>query len=179
MTVFGGINFMDFREKENYRVFKEEIFASIEPLTPYIDELPFVLIHTGVKRVSGTILRPIRQRWLEGDKLVIDGYKRIADLARRSKRAIIEKDWETLAELMNENHEIQKALGASGEHNDRLIEIAMRNGALAAKLSGAGGGGTIIVLSKSPGKIIDACKKAGASHILYPKPSPGLTLAIR
>ena len=179
MTIFGGINYMDFREKEHYRVLEEEIFATIEPLAAFIDELPMVLIHTGVKRVSGVILKPIRQRWLEGDKLVIDGYNHIGELARRGKRALIEKDWPSLAELMNENHEIQKSLGASGVHNDRLIDAAMRNGALAAKLAGAGGGGTIIVLTDNPEKIIRACKRAGASRILFPKPSPGVTVTVK
>jgi len=179
MTIFGGINYMDFREKEHYRVLGEEILATVEPLAPFIDELPMVLVHTGVKRVSGVILKPIRQRWLEGDKLVIDGYNRIGELARRAKRALIEKDWTALAELMNENHEIQKALGASGVHNDRLIDAAMRNGALAAKLAGAGGGGTIIVLTHNPEKIIRACKRAGATRVLFPKLSPGVTVAVK
>ena len=178
MTLFGGMNYMDFREKQHYRLLKEEIYASIEPLADAAPPLPLVLIHTGVKRVSGVVLRPIRERWLEGDRLVLEGYRRIGDIARQAKRAIIENDLAKLADYMNENHEIQKALGASGEDNDRLIDIAMKNGALAAKLAGAGGGGTIVVLSENPDRIIKACKKAGASRILYPAPSPGLNVTI-
>ena len=117
MTVFGGINFMDFREKENYRRLGEEIYATVEPLAPHVKELPFLLAHSGIKHVSGAVHLPIRERWLDGEKLVVEGYERIAGLCRRGKRALIERDWQTLADLMNENHRIQHEISHVGERN--------------------------------------------------------------
>ena len=175
MTVFGGINFMDFRGKEYYRDIDEELYAAVEPLRDVCTELPFVLVHTGKKRVSGTILKPIRERWLDGDRDVVEGYRRIMVLGQRGKRALIDRDWPTLARLMNENHRIQQELGASGEENDRLIDIALENGAMAAKLAGAGGGGTIIALTFEPDRMIAALKAQGAADVLHPWPTPGLS----
>jgi galactokinase/mevalonate kinase-like predicted kinase len=176
MTVFGGLNFMDFRDKELYRDLKHEIFATIEPLDAIVTDLPIILAHTGQQRVSGRVLRPIRERWEQGDRLVHDGYRRIAELARLGKRAIIERDWDTVARLMNENHRIQQSLGASGEINDRMIAVALDAGALAAKLAGAGGGGTIMVLTLDSDRIASALQDAGASRILRPMPSPGVRI---
>jgi len=167
MAVFGGLNYMDFRQKEHYRPLDRELFASVEPLAPFVDELPFVVAHTGRQRTSGTVLRPIRERWLEGDPEVRDGYERAAELARLGKRAFIEKSWKQLGRLMNENHRIQQKLGASGEANDRLIQVALRAGALGAKLAGAGGGGTIIALAPDgQDRLKNALTEAGATEFI-------------
>jgi len=178
MTVFGGINFMDFREKENYRRLSDEIYATVEPLAAHVTELPFLLAHSGIRHVSGAVHLPVRERWLDGERDVVDGYERIADLCRRGKRALIERDWETLADLMNENHRIQDRISPSGERNVAMIEAALSNGAPAAKLAGAGGGGTIIVLTHDPEKQIPALEEAGAARFLSLKPSPGVEVTV-
>ena len=170
MTTFGGLNYIDFRDKEQYRQLKHEIYATVEPLHLCVKELPFVLVHTGVRRVSGSILKPIRDRWMDGDMKVILAYEKIAHICRQGKKALLNKDWIKLGALMNQNHRIQQELGASGKENDRLIEIALKNGALGAKLAGAGGGGTIIALHPKPDKMIKELKLAGANRILFLDP---------
>ena len=177
MTVFGGINYLDFRTKEIYRDLREEVFATVEPLTAHVGALPFVLIHTGVQRVSGSVLRPVRERWLDGDRAVVDGYKEIGELARLGKRALLLKDWDELGSLMNRNHEIQQSLGASGKVNDEYIALALEHGALGAKLAGAGGGGTIIALHHEPEELIKAFKAKGDPRVLELNPGPGLQVS--
>ncbi len=176
MCTFGGINYMDFRRKQFYRSFGYEPYATIESLTPHTESFPFILAHTGVKRSSATVHKPIRERWIEGDREVTRCYNRIAHLARMGKRAILDSDWDLLGELMVENHSIQKGLGGSGPENDSLIEAALEGGALGAKLSGAGGGGTIIALTLDPKPVVEAVQLAGASRILRPRPEPGVTI---
>lgn len=179
MCTFGGLNYLDFRDKEFYRSIGEESYGTVESLIPYTKELPFVLAHTGVRRISGTVHKPIRERWLEGDPEVRQGYLRIAHLARVGKRALLAKDWDLLGELMTENHEIQRDFGGSGPENERLIEAALEGGALGAKLAGAGGGGTIIALCPEPERrrrTVTALKRAGASRILFPEPREGVTV---
>jgi galactokinase/mevalonate kinase-like predicted kinase len=176
MCTFGGLNYMDFSEKQFYRAFGQEPYATIEPLTAYIGEIPLVLGHTGVQRNSGSVHKPIRERWIEGDREVVQSYLRIAHLARQGKRALLDRDLEALGELMIENHEIQRDLGGSGPQNDRLIEAALEAGALGAKLAGAGAGGTVIALATDARKVVDAFRAAGATRILFPKPMPGVTV---
>ncbi|MBI2190374.1 MAG: hypothetical protein HYU36_00125 [Planctomycetes bacterium] len=174
LCTFGGLHYMDFRDKQFYRSFGEEPYGTLESLAPYVDSLPFVLGHTGVQRSSGTVHKPIRQRWLEGDRDVVGAYLRIAHLARMGKRALLDQDWELLGELMTENHEIQRDLGGSGPQNERLIEAALEAGALGAKLAGAGGGGTIIALGPDQDAVARALADAGATRILLPRPVPGV-----
>jgi len=178
MCTFGGVHYMDFREKEFYRGLREEPYGTIESLMPYVEELPFVLAHTGVQRISGTVHKPIRERWLEGDRQVVRGYLRMAHLARMGKKALLDRDWALLGELMNENHEIQRDMGGSGPQNEALIETALDCGALGAKLAGAGRGGTIIALHPDPEEMILALKEAGATRIMIPKPMEGVTVEV-
>jgi galactokinase/mevalonate kinase-like predicted kinase len=178
MAVFGGVNYMDFRDKGSHIAPNEQPYATIEPLAGSIPTLPIVLAHTGVRHHSGTVHKSVRQRWLEGDPEARAGYDRIPQLARWGKKSLIKGDWEAIAAAMNENQKIQHDLGASGEACDRLIEIALANGAIAGKLAGAGHGGTILALTFEPERTIQALKDAGAGRILVPEPSQGLTVTV-
>lgn len=169
MTTFGGINYIDFRGKEYYKPLEQEQYATVEPLNAYIKDLPFVVAHTGVRHHSGQFHKPLRERWLEGDPKVIKAYKDIAELAREGKKALINQDWHQLAYLMNENHRIQNSLSDSGDEVNYMIKLARANGALGAKLAGAGGGGTIIALTLDPQRTRKALSGAGATFInLHP-----------
>ena len=109
-----------------------------------------ILANTGVQHHSGAVHKPIRERWLEGDREVVDGYVRIGKLAREGKKALLSRDWKLLGELMNENHDVQRRLGGSGPENERLIEAALRAGAYGAKLAGAGQGARSSPCTRSP-----------------------------
>ncbi len=174
MAVFGGLNFMDFHGKEEMEQAPDEPLATIEPLDEVITELPMILAHTGVKRNSGKVHRSLRERWLDRKPAVVEGYERIADLARLGKKALILQDWEELGRLMNENHTIQRDLGGSGESNEILINAALENGAYGAKLAGAGQGGTIIMLTDNPYRMTEALLQAGAERVFGLGPSEGL-----
>lgn len=174
MASFGGLNYMDFRGKEMLAQDENEPLATVESLQHLVDEPPILIAHTGITRNSGIVHRSIRERWLEGESAVVDGYLRIAQLARLGKKALLNLDWHTLGNLMNENHEIQRSLGGSGVQNDHLIDVALQNGALGAKLAGAGQGGTIIALTLEPDRTVRALREAGAERILWPRPCEGL-----
>jgi galactokinase/mevalonate kinase-like predicted kinase len=175
MCAFGGLNYLDFRGKQFYRSAEAELFATVEPLADYVSELPFVLGFTGVQHASSAVHKPIRERWLEGEAAVVDSYRRMTEIGRMGKKAIITADWPLLGQLMNENHSITRALGGSGEANERLIAAALDAGALGAKLAGAGDGGTIIALWPWPDSspLEDVLREAGASAIYRPEVTPG------
>ena len=164
MTTFGGLNFLSFRKKEYYKKLDNEYYAAVEPLA--VEKLPLVVAHTGIQHHSGDYHKPIRERWLEGEKEVVKGYDKITEIAIRGKRALLEGNWEELGALMNENHQIQNSLSYAGDKNNELISTALENGALGAKLAGAGGGGTIIALTLQPEKTRKALLNAGADMFI-------------
>lgn len=178
MAVFGGLNYMDFRDKGSHLPMDAQPYATIEPLIELVPQpLPFVLAHTGVKHHSGAAHKPVRQRWLDNDPEVREAYDLfVPKLARNGKAALMAGDWETIAQLMNQNQEVQFRLGASGAAVDKLVAVALANGALGAKLAGAGQGGTVLCLTFEPERTIAALKDAGAGRIIHPMPSEGLTV---
>ncbi|MFQ6113669.1 MAG: hypothetical protein ACE5NG_06210 [bacterium] len=183
MCVFGGLNYMDFRGKQFNRSAEGELYASIEPLGSYVSKnqrLPFLLATTGVQRVSGAVHKPLRERWLQGDRQVVHAYERITEVAQLGKKALLNSDWPVLGDLMNENHAIQRNLGGSGESNEQLISAALEAGALGAKLAGAGEGGTIIALWPDDDEepLEQALRSAGAVACCRPVIEVGATVEI-
>ncbi len=174
MAVFGGLNYMDFAGKAQLEQRDDEPLVTVEPLAPHCPPVPLLAAHTGVRHHSGTVHKSPRQRWLEGEPLVVESYQRIAGLARLGKRALLAGDWPTLGALMNENHRIVADLGGSGEANERLIAAAREAGAYGAKLAGAGGGGTILILTDRPDELSAAMATAGADSIWHPAASDGV-----
>jgi len=179
MTVFGGLNYMDFRDKDPKGT-SNPVFATVENLEPYLNgSLPLLLAGTGVQRNSGSVHKGLRERWLEGEPAVVDGYLHIARLAREAKQAMLAGDWDCVGVAMNENHAIQRDLGGSGEVNEALIRVALDSGALGAKLAGAGKGGTIIAVHEDLDYLSGRLLEAGAARVIKVAPSEGLIVELQ
>ena len=67
--------------------------------------------------------------------------------------------WRELGATMNICHGLLNAIGVSTPNLDRMVSLARRSGAVGAKLTGAGGGGSIVALC--PGRIDEV---QGALH---------------
>lgn len=74
----------------------------------------------------------------------------ITGQALKVKRALEAHDLEKVGALMTENHSILIDMGLSHEKLIELCDLALRNGALGAKLTGGGMGGYMVALT--PGK---------------------------
>ncbi len=70
----------------------------------------------------------------------------LTHLVPRLQRSFEEKKWNDLGELLKENWKIKKKLasGITKPEIDKMVDIAMNNGALGVKIAGAGGGGFLL-----------------------------------
>jgi galactokinase/mevalonate kinase-like predicted kinase len=175
---FGGLRYVDLRGKERDDPPPGAPYATVEDLAPHVPALPFVLAFTGVAHHSGSVHAPIRARWERGEPEVVAAYQRMAAIAREGKAALLAGDWPALGALLDENHALTRALGGSGEADERLIAAARAAGAPGAKLAGAGGGGTIVALWPDPdaAPLERALRAAGAASLHRPAPAPGVRL---
>jgi len=175
MIVFGGLSFLDFREKSGMRQTDEEPFATVEDLSWTIEEPPFVVAHFGgVRDQQGIVHRSIRERWGAGEELAVRNNQRIGELGRLGKKALIGGDLNDLARMMNENHRLQQELGGSFDQIDQFIELARHHGAKAAKLAGGGRGGTLIALHDDREYLAGKLEEAGARFVTFPETGVGL-----
>lgn len=170
MISHGGLQFMDFAGKHPRNPGPH---AQIHALDA---ELPFLLITTGVERLSGSVHGPIADRWIAGDPVVTSAISTISSLAEAGLNPLLSADWKEFGKLMNENQSLIAAMGGSGEAVDRLIDACNRNGALGAKLAGAGMGGTVIALSEETGQLESALQTEGYTRFLRPRKVPGVTV---
>ena len=78
---------------------------------------------------------------------------------------------------MNENHSLLQQMGVSHPKLDALISIALENGAIGAKLSGAGRGGNMIALvpeARIP-EVRSALENAGAVRVIHTTLEPSIS----
>jgi mevalonate kinase len=85
------------------------------------------------------------QRERLGD-VAIGLHEQIHSVAIAGMEALGRGDSAALGELMNINHGLLSSIGVSTAELDAACHLARNNGALGAKLTGAGGGGCIIAL---------------------------------
>jgi galactokinase/mevalonate kinase-like predicted kinase len=172
MAVFGGVNRLDFASK--HPAVQGGLPGELTPIE--VEDLPFVLVNTGSQRMSGQVHSPVRERWLAGELKVVEAMNRLGELGSAGSLALAENRWEDLARAMNENHQIAKELDLSGEVVDDLVETCRKNGALGAKLAGAGHGGTVIALVEDKDEFLRHMGSAGFAETLEPKVEPGVSL---
>ena len=101
-----------------------------------------------------------REKDPEKFQKIFDNYSKIAEEATVS----VEKgDLVKIGLLMNMNHLLLEEIGVSCDELEELVDLASRNGALGAKLTGTGRGGLMVALvtGETGGKVASAIKKAG------------------
>jgi mevalonate kinase len=77
-------------------------------------------------------------------------FKQAENLTYAGRKALESYDLKKVGELMNENHRLLQEIEVSSIELDLLVDIARKNGAFGAKLTGGGGGGCMVALT--PGK---------------------------
>jgi mevalonate kinase len=72
----------------------------------------------------------------------------MGDISREGLDALMNNDIFRIGDLMNINHGLLSGIGVSTMKLEILVHTARQNGALGAKLTGAGGGGCMIALAE-------------------------------
>ena len=108
----------------------------------------FVLLYTGAPRQSGINNWEVFKQHIDGDKHVIRNFAEISRIARAMHLALKTAAWDDVERLLNQEWKLRRtnAPGITTPLIDKLIAAAKKQGARAAKVCGAGGGGCVILL---------------------------------
>jgi D-glycero-alpha-D-manno-heptose-7-phosphate kinase len=140
----------------------------------------FVLAYTGVPRKSGINNWQVFQAHINGDQQVVRNFTEIAKLAQQMRRALTGADWDEVARVLREEWKLRKsnAPGISTPLIDHLIASALKNGAQAAKVCGAGGGGCVVFLVEPEAKlrVAQALREQGGQLLPVRVASEGLSV---
>ena len=141
-ATFGGFNFMEFYANER---------AVINPLRIknwIICELEasLVLFYTGVSRESAKIIADQSNNIKTGSVDALEAMHGIKREALIMKECLLKGDFDGIVNSMREGWENKKrsAKTVSNPHIEKIYDAVMNAGALAGKVSGAGGGGFIM-----------------------------------
>lgn len=141
-ATFGGFNFMEFHDNDRVVVnplrIKNWILSELEA--------SLVLFHTGVSRSSAAIIAEQAHNIAAQAPRSLDAMHQLKADAFEMKEAILKGDFQKFAAVLNHSWIAKKRTAdiISNDRLDHLFEAALSAGAVAGKVSGAGGGGFIM-----------------------------------
>ncbi len=141
------------------------IHREIIGIAPQEIDRRFVLAYTGAPRQSGINNWEVFKAHINGDRRIFRNFERISRIAQSMHQALAQADWQNVARLMREEWKLRKtnAPGITTPLIEKLVNTALQNGALSAKVCGAGGGGCVVFLTEpeTQEKVAESVRKTG------------------
>lgn len=166
-TVFGGINFIEFGNG----------FVRVNPLKMKKDhilelEKHLLLLYTGDRpTTSGDIINDQTKSYIEKNQNVKEALDKTKELAIEMRYSLLKGDIYEFGSLLHQAWETKKkqsSLIANSRIND-IYDMARKYGALGGKITGAGGGGFMLLLCE-PNKehlIINNLEQSGLKPMTF------------
>jgi len=174
-SAFGGVNAIHL---ETGRERRAAVYADLDEL-----ERRLVLCYTGRPRQSGTNNWEVFKAHLDGDRRVWRNLEEITAVARAMLPALEHGRWSEVGRLMREEWSFRRGNlpTISTPTIDRIIADARRNGALAGKACGAGGGGCVALLIEQEARprVEAALRMAGGKVLPFRIDRRGLQVQTR
>ena len=141
-AAFGDLNFIQFRADG---VIVEPL--RIAPETRRALERNILLFFSGSTREASSILRAQKQSSEQNDPRVLDALHAVKALAFQVKECLERGDLSEFGSLLDKGWQNKKkfAAGISTSLIDECYDLALANGALGGKVTGAGGGGFLMI----------------------------------
>jgi D-glycero-alpha-D-manno-heptose-7-phosphate kinase len=159
-AAFGGFNFIEFLPN---RVVVNGLKMSADILNEL--EYNLLLCHTGGVRVSSHIIEDQVARYERQESESIDALRHLKALAVEMKNAILNRRLDQIGEMLDLEWHHKKRMSdrISNPHLDDLYQLARSEGALGGKITGAGGGGYMLLYTPFDRKlqIREAMRAAG------------------
>jgi mevalonate kinase len=126
--------------------------------------IEIVLINSGKAALTKEVVGDVRKLYEEKPEKIKAIFEEYKQLVQEGKKAIAEYNIDKIAELMEQNQALLRKISVSSDLLESIIIMAKEAGAISAKLTGTGRGGSVIALT--PGKelqekVAKAAEKAG------------------
>ncbi len=139
IAAYGNLRYFEFLPDGQVKT--EKVKLDPESRRAFNDR--FLLFFTGVSRRADNILK--EQKENIKDRIAI--LREIKQMVYEARRVLDDGDFDTFGRLLHESWKLKKSLAGSitnGAIND-LYELARRSGAIGGKITGAGGGGFLLL----------------------------------
>ena len=139
IAAYGNLRYFEFLPDGQVKV--EKVKLELESRRAFNDR--FLLFFTGVSRRADNILK--EQQDNIKDRIII--LREIKQMVHEARRVLDDGDFDTFGRLLHESWKLKKSLAGSITNGaiDDMYELARRNGAIGGKITGAGGGGFLLL----------------------------------
>ena len=143
-ATFGGLNFIEFYD--NHRVIVNPL--RIKKWIKNEIENSLILYYTGTSRDSAKIIDEQIKSTKNKNKTSIEAMHELKKMTFKMKEYILKGDFDGFAESLKKGWEAKKSVASviSNPKIDKIYDFIMENGGKAAKISGAGGGGFMMII---------------------------------
>ena len=149
-ATFGGFNFMEFYADDKV------IVNPLRIKPEYVSEMEFsiILYYTGTSRLSAKIIEQQSSNFSKKSEKSIEAAHKLKEQAVRMKEALLTGELDALGDILDFgwHYKKQTAANISNPVIDELYEAAKRAGATGGKISGAGGGGFMMIYAPNNAK---------------------------
>ena len=128
--------------------------------------LSLVIGITGKESLTAHTVARVRQAWQQNPQRYNSIFDQIAQLTDAGTSAVTGGQIEELGELMNLCHGYLNALQLSTPELEELVHIARAHGAVGAKLTGGGGGGSMVALCPDDARAVHKAMQAAGYQSL-------------
>jgi D-glycero-alpha-D-manno-heptose-7-phosphate kinase len=143
-AAFGGVNFMEFLPGD--RVIVNPLRISTSYLCEF--EASLIVCFTGQSRASAIIQDQVRAA-TQKDQGGLDAMHQLKADAVDMKQALLGGNIQHVAEVLNRSWQAKRRTSklVSNARVEEIFELGLKNGAVAGKVSGAGGGGFLMFMT--------------------------------
>ncbi len=142
-ATFGGFNFMEFYKDDRVIVnplrIRKEIVNEIE--------CGMLLYYTGTSRDSASIIEDQMKAVNSGSEKSLEATHKVKQSAFLMKEALLKGNIKEVARLLGESWQAKRSMSKSISNSmiEEFYDAAIEAGAISAKISGAGGGGFMMI----------------------------------
>ncbi|HXF85227.1 MAG TPA: GHMP kinase [Anaerolineales bacterium] len=139
IAAYGGLRFFEFQTDGEVKV--EKVNISTDSRRVFNDS--FLLFFTGVSRRADAILSEQKQKIKDR----LSELREIKQMTYQARREIESGNFDSIGKLLHQSWQLKKHLAGSVSNStiDEMYDTARRAGALGGKITGAGGGGFLML----------------------------------
>ena len=166
LAAFGGFTVLEIARDGSVAVEKAKVtYDTINKLKRNL-----LMFYTGKQRLNKDILGAQDESTQRSEKQVLESLHYIKESGYKILEIVESGNITELGKMFDEHWQYKKKLakGITNPDFDRIYELAMKNGALGGKISGAGGGGFFtFYCEKNQDKLRSVMKKQGMRELTY------------
>jgi D-glycero-alpha-D-manno-heptose-7-phosphate kinase len=177
IAAFGGITCFEIEPDGRVHVSP----LTITTATLHELEEHLLMFFTGYSRRAEELLDDQRRRTEAGDESMVEALRSVEELGKQIRVALESGDAHAFGSLMHEHwvRKRERSQGMSRPEIDEAYEAAIANGAVGGKLTGAGGGGFLVVYAHDPKAVRKKMAELGLPEVRFGFDHDGSTLLVR